>query len=71
MEFASKKQIRRLYYLLYKKGLDSMDVKEAIDNICRELRVWTIGDITVGEITKAYQLVDRINEFGELKEEKK
>lgn len=48
-----------------------MDVKEAVDNICRELGVWTISEIIVDEIEKAYRLVDRINQIGELEEEKK
>jgi hypothetical protein len=70
VKIASDKQIRRLYYLLYKKGLDSMDVKEAVENICRKLKLMTIGDITTDEIQKAYCLVDKINKFGELEEEK-
>lgn len=60
VKIATKKQIKRLYFLLYKKGLSPSDVKEAVDDICRELGVWAISEITAEEIQKAYKLVDKI-----------
>lgn len=69
-EFATKAQIRRLYSLLYQRRLDRYEVKYAVENICRYLKVWTIGDITKKEIEEAYELIKYINDMGEIDEVK-
>ncbi|MCX6726354.1 MAG: hypothetical protein NTY75_00865 [Candidatus Shapirobacteria bacterium] len=66
MDFATKIQVRRLYYLLHKRRLDVYTVDTAIKNICTYFKILTIGDISDKQIIEAYKLVDKIDEFGEI-----